>query len=872
VAENSISSFINNKPNEPSAKKPRTSEQDPDDSLKFFKSFKLRTTRAGPSSVSNVATDFIDKPIKNAPNPRQNNISKKAIKTKSKAQPDIRKVLSKREQMLHQVIDENCVGVDPEEMQLALALSNSLKDNVNTDSEASNSSSMKFENPFSSAGKVQSISAVLEKFGFKCKTNYTEYELDLLANKKITKRSKYQKLPTTLTRTSNEKRQENIKKRIDSLLEKNSSNLSIREGSDSDLDFVVFSPGMQEYHEKNRRLFSINSEDRPTEDILFSYYVAELFEPSLVPAGHLLKDWSKIPGRDQTPERVIDSNGIAKNIQSENSEHDHQKCQEIITSIEVSNEIMSEEENFGFPKNDEDVSRASCSDIFAGFEDSDDELKEVKNATENNFDDLSQKLETLQEKLSESMSETKHIDKNISITLSEYEKLGCSKVDACGTKMHSDQSNSIDLTQCESSIDSNGTIPYDDSYYSLRTHLKKVLIEKSSSDKTKALEIADDSAEQIDLISTDEDEQVFEGFEDNRKSLVEESCEKEMSSQFSQNSLEDDGEFIAISDEEINYSVRKFHNENESLSDRSNELDEMKEQPIDAIQENHEIVENMSSQLEINNTLEQSLVDVMDNQDDIDINDTITNLLETTQLTAIDETQSRSKKDSERSWMTDSIKKIMSKYVSKSPVENTRSFRKMHSESQLSKLTFKESSHIIHQEDAEDMIDLTQPLEKNESIKENFNRSIHQSLENLSNYSPDVCRKKALIQEKSKKSLGIQIDENYHLDLDSIVLEPDFKNMTPVELKQTLFKYGIRSLPVKKAISLLEFIHNQIHPTIQAAAEEEIDANDSRREMNFTDIVTNIGVSDSDDFVVRVGILDDEEFILPKVRKSKVRE
>lgn len=117
----------------------------------------------------------------------------------------------------------------------------------------------------------------------------------------------------------------------------------------------------------------------------------------------------------------------------------------------------------------------------------------------------------------------------------------------------------------------------------------------------------------------------------------------------------------------------------------------------------------------------------------------------------------------------------------------------------------------------------------------------------------------------------MQLD-GYIIDTETFVPEPDFKNMTPVELKQELFKYGIRTLPVKKAVSLLEFIYDQLHPKIRVAADEEIDVNDSRRVMNVTDIATDIGVQDDDAFVFQPGLVEGEEYVLPKSKRSKVIE
>lgn len=859
-----ITSFVNNESSEPLAKKIKTSPQCPDDSLKFFKTIKTRSTRTVTSSVTNVATSFIDESSRKTSIPPQTKPIEKAFKKKSKGQPDIRKVLSKQEQTFQQVIDENCyeAGVDPEEMQLALAISNSLKDsNLSPESEASNNSSMKFENPFSSTGKVQSISSVLEKFGFKSKTYYTEYELDLLANKKISKRSKYQKLPTPLTRISNEKRQENINNRISELLERN-LNVSILEVSDSNTDFPIFSPVLKEAHIRNRRLFTINSEDRPTDNILFDYYVADLFEPSTVPADHLLKDWSKVPGRDPTPERVISHKETNASQDTRSGKSGHSECggtnkvkevQEMMESVDTKEEILRDDKVVS-SHDDDNNSTASCSDIFAGFECSDNEVEEVKT----DIADLSQKLGMLQEKFSQSLVEIKNAPEiHIDESLSEISDENC-KQETYETVGYKKKIESVDLTHGDSSVDSNFTIPYDDSYYSLQAHIKNIFKQKLSSEEEAK------GSEQVNLTSTDEDETLPVKTQYNGKSMIEENDEIEMSYQCSQNSFEDDSEIIAISDEEINYSVQKFHSNNESASDRSIEFEG---KTIDLTQENFENSEK-EPPIEVSNILEQSLADVLNHQEDINIDDTINNLLETTRLTVLNETKSRATKDSERSWMSDSIKQIMSKYGKNSPgADKILSFKKTQSESML-------SSIVNNQDEAdENMSDLTQPRQPNESWKENlhYSLSFHQSLENLSNHTPVVNKEKLLKKSTfRKKSVGFQIEENYRVDLESTTVEPDFKNMTPVELKQALFKFGVRSLPVKKAVSLLEFIYNQIHPTIQAAADEEIDANDSRRGMNYTDIVTNIGILDSDDFVFQVDILDDEEVVLPKVRKSKV--
>lgn len=209
--------------------------------------------------------------------------------------------------------------------------------------------------------------------------------------------------------------------------------------------------------------------------------------------------------------------------------------------------------------------------------------------------------------------------------------------------------------------------------------------------------------------------------------------------------------------------------------------------------------------------------------------------------------------------------------------KNTRSLRKINSESQLVTEDARKRRTVLFDIDEENVVDLTQNFEDNEakdsSFRPNFDDSVQQSLENIVSYSPIAPRRKTqhLKQTRAKRSLGVQLDNDYIVDTETFFPEPDYKNMTPVELKQALFKYGIRPLPVKKAVQLLEFIYDQLHPKIRVAAEEEIDVNDSRRDMNVTDILPNINVVQDDDFVFQLGLVDDEDFVLPNARKSKVR-
>lgn len=957
-------------------KKKSTIEEDPDNSINLFKSLRVVKARPKPESsepkpsTSNLATNFIDESNKKSSQSLSTKsrpkATSRATRRKPKAQPDIRKVLSKQEQMFNHIVTENCLqeGLDPDELQLAMAISESLKDQhlpQSTDGPSTSSSLStpnKFENPFTSTGKLLPISSMLERFGFKSKKNYSEYEIDMLINSKVSKRSKFHKFPTALTRMSNEKREKIIRLKIDRFLQMNESMCLVDFGDESRHDYKVFSCFLQDIQEDVKTVFAISSEDRPTEEVLLSYYVTDLFEPSFVKADHLLKDWSKIQGRDPSPER------ITFNESSENSE-DVGVVSEVsdeVNTISSSDILDSCREYQGReiaqvdPGND---SAGSCQDIFADvvddFELDSYDLGTDKDLQVDNSCELAGKLSLLHDKFSQSMMEADRNEREaksgsegtiINIqsseelmieTVKESEHVDLTLTDTSNDEVlqfetnHEDNVEQVDLTQCEvlteddeqvhltqgdeldveddevclevdavsriaeTSVESDVTIPFDDSYYTLQQHMKKFQsfrgLEKDTPESSlKATSTKDleeetkrilspppkhqDASVQISLVSSEEETtQVYTTSKVDDGDFLESDIEEEVDQAASQDSLNDD-ECIEISDEEVNYSMRKFQNYNDDPSDMSSETGNS----------NHE--ENLTQgvleadlvepfPIEVNNIVEESLVDVMIVENDNSIDDTISSLLQKSTIvyTPMASTKERSMRANESLGLSDSIKDIMKRYglTTEAKKETPRSFKKMQSDSLLHKTV------RFSIEDEDDIVDLTQQILEDDSMKENsfrnnnFDTSIHQSLENITNLSPVVPQKQISRPTAKKRSLGVQVDDDYIVDTDTLIPEADFKNMTPVELKKELSKYGIRSLPVKKAIALLEHIYNQIYPEIRVAADEEIDMNDTRRIMNITDIVTNIEMQDDDFFVFQPGLVEDEEVVLPKAKKSKVR-
>lgn len=881
---------MNKYENQPETKKMKRtpqnkeSNEDPDDSMKFFKPTKPKTAKTTGPSSSNVATDFIDESSKKKSQPTKTKAktTSKTSKRKPKAHVDIRKVFGKQEEMFNHVVAENCLqeGIDPDEMQLALAISESLKDN-NVVQNPNEPSTSKFENPFTSLGKVKPISAALERFGFKCKKTYSEYELDLISNTKLSKRSKFQKCPTALTRTSKEKREKVISLKIDRVLGQNTTS-ELSKGESSSNEYKVFSYFLQELEEKSRTVFKINAEDRPTDSILLDYYITELFEPSFCRADHLLKDWNMIPGRDRSPCRDVQVPEKCQPLSiptelNEVKQSDFEDCREksleegalivCSTSLKKENSLLKDTSN---------IEEDSCVDLFEGLEDHDEDQvlissEETENVSKDDSEKLGTQLEVLQEKLSQSMvlvgnKENNSLDSDATIENVDYLSKSLSKELVAETiidllsepeSLEEEEEYSVDLTQQDESriqrylkkVDS-GTLQ-ESKPTSTTTELTQSISQNEEKQQV--------SFTQVDLVSTDED--IVETQQDKIDS---EECflnMTEVPSMCSQSSVEDENEVINISDEEVNYSMKKIH--------QNYETEEVDENSIDLTQTEDDY--EKYDQFEINNIVDQSLVDIMQ-QEDLNINSTISSLVEASVLN----TSSQTKKAATSDGLSESIREIMNRYCVKiDDNEKPRSFRKMQSDSTLINNSVKrrKTAEFSFENDG-NVVDLTQKFE-NEYVemKENlvFNNSIHLSMENIVDYSPESLQQNQRTVKSQKKSLGVDIDKDYLVDTETVAPEPDYKNMTPVELKQTLFKYGIRPLPVKKAISLLEYIYDQLHPKIRVAAEEEIDVNDSRRDMNITDIATNIGAQEHDNFVFQLGLVEGEEYVLPKMRKSKVK-
>lgn len=748
-----------------------TDDDDPDDSLKYFKSVSSAIKKPSTStsqSTTSAVSGFINnksspkKVIKKSP---KKTTRKPAAKKKQATKPDIRKLLSKDDQLIHKVLEESCRedNLDPDDVQLAIALSESMKEQQQQP--ASKESKSKLENPFKSGAKVQSVASVLERFGFKSGKNLSEFEKDLLTSSKFKKRSKFQKAPTVLTRTTNQEREELILGRINNLMDQKDYK---DDGDQVVIDFDLQSTYLQDLRMQYNGIARLENLPEPCDNFIQYFYVTDLFQPSFVEADHLLKDWNSIPGRDRSPRKKI--LGASENENEENSS-----------------------------------SNSSSSDIFAG----------IDSFSMDDIGNVSQQLDILHEKLSntcvhiEAVKEEKIIEKSHQSEI--IEKL---------------------ILEDESLEESDHTIEYE--------------LEIPSSAKPQSpmhIDIVSSDDEADDLPQAPSNELVSNEICDLTQVPAQDYCDLTQDPELSQSNS---SEVINISDDEINYSMQAFEAKNDSTQFKNDDIEIME-------------IENIS-----NGNSPPPVTPYKDFSFKEILNET-SELLRTPHVTpreSINSNQSMKKFLAEEN-LSDSIQEIIKKYGGKkSESPRQSSFRKQQSESFLN----------LNNSGNDNVVDLTQNDEVLDISPEPLEISINQSLTNIMN-SPSIVkpRKSLADRKKSRKSLMSVATEKYEIDTENVIPEPDFKNMTPAELKQELFKYGIRPLSVKKAVELLQHIHNSIHPKIRVIAEEEIDVNDSRLNLNFTDVVSNIASNgDDDDFVFQYKELDGEEYITPGSRKSKV--
>nr|CAI5846840.1 unnamed protein product [Callosobruchus analis] len=200
----------------------------------------------------------------------------------------------------------NDCDVNPDHMQMAIALSKSTLDQENPEESkhlAAEDSQLTFERSYD-----QKLGNMLERYGFKstrsiCKSG------PVLNHEKGSQRKKYPRFKYSLLSTTKEDRNLLIEKKISAILSQFQTNIDNKMAKS-----MIFSNLLKSYHVKQSRLVNVQSFDI-NEDIS-NYYILNLNLPkSDSSCGCLLKDWKVIPGRELSPS---DGDQIPRDLLSEN--------------------------------------------------------------------------------------------------------------------------------------------------------------------------------------------------------------------------------------------------------------------------------------------------------------------------------------------------------------------------------------------------------------------------------------------------------------------------------------------------------------------------------------------------------------------------
>lgn len=220
----------------------------------------------------------------------------KKSRSHRKQQPDIRKALNK----------EDAARDDyshlPEDAQLELALAISKAESVNgivgiADGGASSSSKTPVD---------------LNAFAFKPANSKSNDNIDVLnffnMNRKTKTRFKWNTKCTQLTLRNDDTQKSKVQEKIDEILLNNiivESSQADRLKSCEQIDTIDYSPHfihsrrLQRICISERILYELNNCDKNTKSNIRSYYTNNLVDVCETGAETLLKDWSKIPGRDK---------------------------------------------------------------------------------------------------------------------------------------------------------------------------------------------------------------------------------------------------------------------------------------------------------------------------------------------------------------------------------------------------------------------------------------------------------------------------------------------------------------------------------------------------------------------------------------------
>ncbi|GAB0092824.1 hypothetical protein DMENIID0001_078600 [Sergentomyia squamirostris] len=241
---------------------------------------------------------------------RNASVEKKGPKSKASKLND--------EEIFSQLLVEQSMAesVNPDDLQLALALSRSITD---THAQSSSTTTQNDETSNTFQAIKPSVKLTLEEYGFKSGSGLNRNVKNFLGQERESRGFRKMSLllhrdPRKQNRLFNDK----IKKLLEESDESNKDLESSCSGNNS-YTFFITSHDLLQCLNKDNGILSLNSNSKSLAEIYSLYYRGNLMEHSHVRITALLRNWDDIPGREMSPKRA------KENLKDSSKDEDRKK-------------------------------------------------------------------------------------------------------------------------------------------------------------------------------------------------------------------------------------------------------------------------------------------------------------------------------------------------------------------------------------------------------------------------------------------------------------------------------------------------------------------------------------------------------------------
>ncbi|XP_046809102.1 structure-specific endonuclease subunit SLX4-like isoform X2 [Lucilia cuprina] len=250
-----------------------------------------------------------EKKAKKAPKLTLSSSQTKASKARKK-QTTIKSAFLRNEQLFAEIAAQHCAAdqFDGDDVQLALAISRSEAESKGI--EVAKENELEEEvNLMEGNNSAESIRDKLRKYGFRTaeKNDYNTFAAAFLpkANGRRQK-NKWANKFTALTLRTHENQMKKLQNNIEKLLNSQFRIKPLNDKESLQSLYKLQSALLKKLnmHENNKILQCMENVNQSMDN----YFVKDLFEINNLTAGHLLKDWTAIQGRDQTPNAKTKAN------------------------------------------------------------------------------------------------------------------------------------------------------------------------------------------------------------------------------------------------------------------------------------------------------------------------------------------------------------------------------------------------------------------------------------------------------------------------------------------------------------------------------------------------------------------------------------